>query len=69
MVFWEEPNSQKREDGGLDCYCGMADSLFSRMLGPNTFCKNICKADPIGIAENNQTGLLCGGKHMFKESR
>ena len=69
MVFWEEPNSQKREDGGLDCYCGMADSLFSSMLGPNTFCRNVCKADPIGIVENNQTGLLCGGKHMFKESR
>ena len=69
MVFWEEYDGHKSGYGGLDCYCGMADSLFSRMLGPNTFCKNVCKAESIGTGESNQTGLLCGGKHMFKESR
>ena len=67
MVFWEDSHSTKRRKGGLDCYCGMADSLFSRMLGPNTFCRNICEDHDLGIPEKNHTGLLCGGSHMFHE--
>ena len=66
MVFWEESHNSKRRNGGLDCYCGMADSLYSWMLGPNTFCKNVCEVKQTGIPENNQTGLLCGGSHSFQ---
>ena len=69
MVFWEPhtpDHSDKRRNGGLDCYCGMADSLFSRVLGPNTFCKNVCDVKSNAIPGNNQTGLLCGGSHMFQ---
>ena len=69
MVYWEESHSPKRRKGGLDCYCGMADALFSRMLGPNTFCKNVCDNNYIGIPENNHTELLCGGSHTFQGIR
>merc|ERR1712038_2043786 len=64
MVFWEDSKNSKRRNGGLDCYCGLADSLFSRMLGPNTFCKNICE-DNYNSA-NNESSLLCGGSHQFQ---
>ena len=40
---------------GLDCYCGLVDSVKSVNLGPDVFCDHTC----------NGSTVKCGGDHTF----
>ena len=65
MVSWEQDFNRTLNKGGLDCYCGMADSLALHLLGPNIFCKNVCPVKTKDGKGIGQTDVPCGGSHVF----
>ena len=66
MVSWEQHSNKTQDIGGLDCYCGMADSLSLHMLGPNMFCTNICHVKSKDGSTSGQAETQCGGSHIFQ---